>query len=220
MKRVVVLGGGMVGGFMARELSRDPRFEVSVFDRDEQALDRSARTGRLKTRTLDLSVPAAIREAAASADMVIGAVPGHMGFRTAQVVLEVGRPLVDISFFPEDPFQLDSLARARGVTAVVDCGVMPGLGGMLGIHLAAQYDRAERLVILVGGLPVERRWPMEYKAPFSPIDVIEEYTRPARLKLGGEVVALYRNLDYQLPASTAVRRLTLGGPQVAVALTW
>ncbi len=36
----------------------------------------------------------------------------------------------------------------------------------------------------------------------------------------GEIVALYRNLDYQLPASTAVRRLTLGGPQVAVALTW
>jgi saccharopine dehydrogenase-like NADP-dependent oxidoreductase len=41
---------------------------------------------------------------------------------------------------------------------------------------------------LVGGLPVRRSWPWQYKAPFSPIDVLEEYTRPARLVEGGEVV--------------------------------
>ena len=33
---------------------------------------------------------------------------------------------------------------------------------------------------LVGGLPAVREWPYEYKAVFSPIDVIEEYIRPAR----------------------------------------
>jgi len=33
---------------------------------------------------------------------------------------------------------------------------------------------------LVGGLPKTKKWPFCYKAPFSPIDVIEEYTRPAR----------------------------------------
>jgi saccharopine dehydrogenase-like NADP-dependent oxidoreductase len=33
----------------------------------------------------------------------------------------------------------------------------------------------------VGGLPKERTWPYEYKAPFSPIDVIAEYTRPSRI---------------------------------------
>jgi saccharopine dehydrogenase-like NADP-dependent oxidoreductase len=33
---------------------------------------------------------------------------------------------------------------------------------------------------LVGGLPKEKKWPFYYKAPFSPVDVIEEYTRTAR----------------------------------------
>ena len=33
---------------------------------------------------------------------------------------------------------------------------------------------------MVGGLPKIKKWPFCYKAPFSPIDVIEEYTRPAR----------------------------------------
>jgi saccharopine dehydrogenase-like NADP-dependent oxidoreductase len=41
---------------------------------------------------------------------------------------------------------------------------------------------------LVGGLPVVREWPYEYKAGFSPIDVIEEYIRPARFVHEGVVV--------------------------------
>ena len=40
----------------------------------------------------------------------------------------------------------------------------------------------------VGGLPVEREWPYEYKAVFSPIDVIEEYTRPARFVQNSKII--------------------------------
>ena len=39
-----------------------------------------------------------------------------------------------------------------------------------------------------GGLPREPRWPFHYKAAFSPADVLEEYTRPARLVEGGKIV--------------------------------
>jgi saccharopine dehydrogenase-like NADP-dependent oxidoreductase len=41
---------------------------------------------------------------------------------------------------------------------------------------------------LVGGLPKKRKWPFYYKAPFSPVDVIEEYTRPARYVENGKIV--------------------------------
>ena len=41
---------------------------------------------------------------------------------------------------------------------------------------------------VVGGLPKIRTLPFEYKAPFSPIDVIEEYTRPARFIENGHIV--------------------------------
>lgn len=186
--KVVVLGGGMVGGFMARALAADPGWQVTLCDRDPAALARAAARAPLATRQADLADPAAVRAAVDGADLAVGAVPGFMGFRTVQTVLEAGRPIVDISFFPEDPFDLDALARAHGLTCVVDCGVMPGLGGMLGAHLLRGLDRATSLSIMVGGLPAERRWPTEYKAPFSPIDVIEEYTRPARLRERGEIV--------------------------------
>jgi saccharopine dehydrogenase-like NADP-dependent oxidoreductase len=41
---------------------------------------------------------------------------------------------------------------------------------------------------MVGGLPKIRKFPFEYKAPFSPIDVIEEYTRPARYVENGVMI--------------------------------
>jgi saccharopine dehydrogenase-like NADP-dependent oxidoreductase len=96
---------------------------------------------------------------------------------------------VDISFFPEDPFTLDVLARERGVTAVMDCGLAPGLGNILMGRMNEELDEIETFLCYVGGLPVTRRRPYEYGAVFSPIDVIEEYTRPARyIENGVEVV--------------------------------
>jgi saccharopine dehydrogenase-like NADP-dependent oxidoreductase len=88
----------------------------------------------------------------------------------------------------EDPRTLDELARAHGTTAVVDCGVAPGLANMIIGARCAQLDRVDDVLFHVGGLPRERRWPYEYKAPFAPSDVIEEYTRPARSKENGKIV--------------------------------
>jgi lysine 6-dehydrogenase len=89
---------------------------------------------------------------------------------------------------PEDPLELDSLAKRNSVTAVVDCGVAPGMSHLLAGCAASQLLPCDNIEIYVGGLPRERRWPFEYKAAFSPADVIEEYTRPSRLVEHGKVV--------------------------------
>jgi saccharopine dehydrogenase-like NADP-dependent oxidoreductase len=111
-----------------------------------------------------------------------------MGFKVLRTLIEAGKNVVDIAFFPEDPFLLDELARKNGVTVIVDCGVMPGMGNILSAYAAAQLDHVEDILILVGGLPQVREWPYEYRAVFSPIDVIEEYTRPARYLEHGRIV--------------------------------
>ncbi len=185
--KVVVLGAGLVGGPMARDLAADPRFEVTVADRDEQALARLAGP-RLATIRRDLADPNVVTELVRGFDFVVGAVPGFLGFQTLRAVLEAGRHVVDIAFFPEDAMQLDDLARSRGVTAIVDCGVMPGMGGALVARAARRLDEVDSALIQVGGLPEVRQWPWEYRAVFSPIDVIEEYTRPARYRENGELV--------------------------------
>jgi saccharopine dehydrogenase-like NADP-dependent oxidoreductase len=183
--KIVVLGAGMVGSAIAADLCRE--HVVTAVDADGGRLAALAGRHPLATQTADLSDPAALRRAIAPADLVIGAVPGFMGFATLRTVIAAGKNVVDISFFDEDPFELDALAREHGVIAVMDCGVAPGLSNMiLGYHAPRMAVAGFRC--LVGGLPARRTWPWQYKAPFSPIDVLEEYTRPARLMENGVVV--------------------------------
>ncbi|GAB4226855.1 MAG: saccharopine dehydrogenase family protein [Acidobacteriota bacterium] len=187
MARVLVLGAGLVGRSLARRIAAEPRCRVTVCDRDPAALEALAAAG-LETRAADALEPGTLDAVAAGVDAAVNALPGALGFRALAALLARRVPVVDISFMPEDPRTLDAAARAAGVPAVTDCGLMPGLGGMLAVHLAGRLDAARSARILVGGLPVERTLPFEYKAPFSPSDVIEEYVRPARIRRGGREV--------------------------------
>lgn len=186
--KVIVLGAGRVGEAIARDLASSGRFDVAVADMSEAALDRLADLSGVTTERADLSSSGEIARLAKGRDLVVGAVPGPMGFATLGRVIETGVNVVDISFFEEEPWQLNKLAMDRGVTAVMDCGVAPGCSNLILGRAEASWDRVDSFRCFVGGLPVARHWPYQYKAPFSPIDVIAEYTRPARLMEGGEVV--------------------------------
>jgi lysine 6-dehydrogenase len=188
MKNVVVLGCGLVGSLMIRDLALSSDLRVRAVDVSEGNLDRLREVSGVELLRADLSSPDAIRSAIAGADVVVGAVPGRMGFAMLRTVIEEGISISDISFSPEDPLVLDGLAKSKGVTAVVDCGVSPGLSNLAIGRAASKLVSVDEAVIYVGGLPAERFWPFEYRSVFSPTDVIEEYTRPARFVENGRVV--------------------------------
>jgi len=187
--KIVVLGAGLVGGPMALDLAEDERFEVTAADLSEEALAKlRGKNPEIATVRQDLSNPAEVGALVAGFDMVISSVPGCMGYATLKAVIDAGKDVVDIAFFPEDPFTLSELAERKGVTAIVDCGVAPGMSNLLVGYADSQLDETDTVLIYVGGLPEKRLWPFEYKAVFSPADVIEEYTRPARYVQNGTLV--------------------------------
>ena len=176
MKKIIVLGAGLVGGVMAEDLSKN--HEVTSVDISQKNLDK-LKSNNIKKICLDISKSKSLKNVIKDFDLVIGAVPGFMGYKMMQDVIEAKKNIIDISFYPEDPFGLDELAKKNNVVAVMDCGVAPGMGNVIFGH----HDRSMKISdyeCLVGGLPVKREWPYEYQAVFSPIDVIEEYIRPAR----------------------------------------
>lgn len=194
MQKVIVLGAGLVGKAMAIDLSK--KFDVTSADFSEEALV-TLKQHNIKTQKLDFGDLKLLAQTIQPFDLVIGAVPGFMGFQTVKTVIEAGKNMVDISFFPEDPFLLDDLAKKHNVTIVTDCGVAPGMGNIiLGYHNKRMTVKSYEC--LVGGLPVVREWPYEYKAVFSPIDVIEEYVRPARYVQSGEIVTKEALSDSEL----------------------
>ncbi|HSQ35901.1 MAG TPA: saccharopine dehydrogenase C-terminal domain-containing protein [Candidatus Binatia bacterium] len=187
-KKIIVLGSGLVGAPMALDLAADPQFEVSVADLSPEALQKCALNKAVKALRADLSDAARVKDLVSAQDLVINAVPGFLGFQTLKAVIEAGKNVVDIAFFPEDPFLLDELAKKNDVTAIVDCGVAPGMSNVLVGHVHHQLEQTHSALIFVGGLPETRTWPYEYKAVFSPVDVIEEYIRPARYVENGKLV--------------------------------
>ena len=187
--KVVVLGGGRVGSAIVRDLAAEEGLSVLGVDLDPLRVERMTEFGADGV-VADLSDLGNVSKAVADADLVVGAVPGFMGYQTVERVLQDGKAIVDISFFTEDELGLDELAQEAGVCCLVDCGIAPGLSNLILGRLEEHLDETTSFHCLVGGLPVERTWPWEYKAPFSPGDVIEEYVRPARLRREGVEITM------------------------------
>ena len=183
---IAILGAGMVGRTMAADLSAI--YEVTSFDISAGALEMlSAKHPAVNTVIADLTDYGHYGKLLAGYDFVITAVPGFMGYKALEAVIKAQKNVADISFFPENAIGLDALAKENNVTAIVDCGVAPGMGNyVVGYH--NEKMKITSFECMVGGLPVHRIKPFEYKAPFSPVDVIEEYTRPARMMENGRIV--------------------------------
>ena len=186
MSNIIVLGGGMVGRAMALDLAK--HHTVTLTDISQEALRKTQqRNSEIQTLLLDVTDTRTLKNTLTPFDIVVCAVPGFLGFNTLKAIIESGKDVVDISFFPENSLELDALAKQYGVTAIVDCGVAPGMDNLI----LGYYDTQLKLTdfeCLVGGLPKIKKWPFNYKAPFSPMDVIEEYTRPARYVENGQVI--------------------------------
>ena len=186
--RITVLGSGLVGSAIIKDLASEPSFSILAVDLSEESLGRVAGLDRVQTRQGSVKNEDFLAEVCLNADIVVSAVPGFMGFECLKNLIDLKKNVVDISFFPEDAFELTQLALAQNVTAVVDCGVAPGLCNIQAGYVQKKMDSVHSYLCYVGGLPRTRTWPFEYKAVFSPIDVIEEYTRPARYVEHGELV--------------------------------
>lgn len=185
--KVVVLGAGYVGNVIARDLAENPSTEVSIVDINQEALDKLTHDN-LHGICADLSNPNTIKDIVKDFDLVIGALPWLIGYKALEAVIEAGKNIVDISFFEEDPLSLDELAKEKGVTAIVDCGVAPGSSNIILGYIDSILDKTESFLCYVGGLPVEREWLFDYRSPYPPIDVIVEYFQLSRYIENSEIV--------------------------------
>jgi lysine 6-dehydrogenase len=186
MSKVIVLGAGMVGSAMAIDMTK--KHKVTLTDISQEVLNRAKqKCDDLTILQLDATNKKELQGTIKQHDLVINAVPGFLGFETLKAIIEADMNVIDIAFFPENSLELDALAKEHNVCAIVDCGVAPGMDNVI----LGYYNVIMKLTdfeCLVGGLPKIKKWPFCYKAPFSPIDVLEEYTRPARYVEHGEVV--------------------------------
>ncbi len=89
MKNVIVLGAGMVGKAITEDLLSD--YFVKAVDLDKKKLESIKKNKNLSTEVTDLKDSQLLTKAVKDFDLVIGAVPGFMGYKTIKTVIEAGK---------------------------------------------------------------------------------------------------------------------------------
>ena len=173
----------MIGSFIAEELCND--FEVMVVDNNKSTLNQiEKRNHRISAINFDVK-NGIIEDIIANYDLAVNCLPGFMGFEMLKKIIQCKVSCVDISFMPENCLELSEFALENNCLVIPDAGVAPGLSNLIIGNIVAN-NKIEEIQTMVGGLPKRKNPPWNYKAPFSPIDVIEEYTRPARIRINGK----------------------------------
>ena len=221
MSKIVVLGCGAVGRHMAIDLSKDPGLEVISADVNREALEELAREHPIQIRVEDLSSEEGVMRSVDDADIVIGSVPYDIAYTMLKRVIRAGKNIVDISYFPEDPFGLDELAKTHGVTALVDCGVVPGMANII-LGNCMRKMKVRRYECYVGGVPKDRNAPLGYKSPFPVLEVLEEYAESGRMVEEGKVVVrpmLSESMTIDLPKAGTMACLNSDGLRTLIRTT-
>ena len=188
MAKVAQIGAGLVGKAMALDLAK--KHNVFLLDFNDKALKEVQFLNQsIVTSCFDLNDTDRLIEFVSETDIVLVAVPGSLGFETVQKIIECKKDIVDISFARENLMLLNSIAKKNEITVIYDAGVAPGIPNFILGNLNKD-QKVLSFKYFVGGLPMEPTPPYNYKAPFSPIDVIEEYTRPARIMKDGKLITL------------------------------
>lgn len=109
---IAVLGAGMVGRAIALDLAKN--FSVTCFDLNAENLEAlKQRNAAIQTVGADLSLYSEYINLLSPADLVVTAVPGFMGYKTLETVIDAGKNVVDISFFLKTHFNWIALQSSE-----------------------------------------------------------------------------------------------------------
>lgn len=195
MANVLVLGGGLMGRAMAYDLCRQEQVdEVRVVDIDQQRLDEAKAivdSEKAVFETMSVTDDAALKSALTGVSLTMGAVSYQFNRRFTEACIEAGSHFIDLGgndAIVDEQFALHERARQAGVTVFPDCGLAPGLAGLLGYYLYEGFDRCEEIHLRVGGLPQNPRPPLDYMLVFSMHGLINEYKEDCRVLQDGKLV--------------------------------
>ncbi|MFO7674735.1 MAG: saccharopine dehydrogenase C-terminal domain-containing protein [bacterium] len=186
--KVAVFGAGMMARAAVFDLVRQPDVtEVRVADREPRALASLRRfVGGRKLRPVEADAAdlEAAEEFICGTDVAVSCVPYPLNFGLAEAAIACGAHFCDLGGNNDavaDELGLDRRARRAGVTLVPDCGLAPGLVGVIAADAVGRLDRCESLRLRVGGLPRRPKPPFGYGIVFSAEGLVNEYAEPCRV---------------------------------------
>jgi lysine 6-dehydrogenase len=194
--KVVVLGAGLMGREVARDLSASDKVEkVYLADLDIEMVNdfiNEANLQKIEAVYCNAEDEQQLRDIISKGDVCVNALFYEFNERVASAAIDVGVHSVDlgghIGEVTENVLKLDEQAKEKNVTIIPDLGLAPGMINILVGYGASKLDRVESIQLYVGGIPVKPEPPLNYTRVFSLEGVIDHYTEPAKIIRDGQLV--------------------------------
>jgi saccharopine dehydrogenase-like NADP-dependent oxidoreductase len=195
MKRVLVLGAGLVSRPLVHYLTGHEGIEVTVASRTVSKAEALV-AGRQGGRALALNVKdeAALTKLVAEHDISVSLLPATEHVKVARMCLAHRKHMATTSYISPQMAALDGEARAAGLTFLNECGVDPGIDHMSAMRIIHDAEKRGCKVTsfrsYCGGLPAPEANtnPIGYKFSWAPRGVLVAATNPGRYLKSGSVV--------------------------------
>jgi saccharopine dehydrogenase-like NADP-dependent oxidoreductase len=202
---VGVVGLGKVGELLATLLI-DSGFGVTAYDVRERA------DLPFRTWMLDVRDTAALAAALSGSDAVVSCVPYHLNLPVAEAAHAAGVHYFDLTEdVPTTKRVLELASNDSKIVYVPQCGLAPGLIGIVGSWLAQDFESIRSIELKVGALPRHPAGLLGYAFNRSPEGVVNEYLNDCEVLRSGR--------RQTVPAMSELERVVIGGVDLEAALT-
>jgi saccharopine dehydrogenase-like NADP-dependent oxidoreductase len=175
--RTVLLGAGHIGQTIARLLARSGDYELTVVDRDADALARLAGLP-LRTVVADTADPERIHALLRGNDAVVNALPYTFAIAVATQAREARVHYFDLTEDVAATRAIQALAEGADCAFMPQCGLAPGFIGIVAHRMAQSFDALQELKMRVGALPAFPTNSLKYNLTWSVDGLINEYCHP------------------------------------------
>ena len=180
MKNILVLGLGKVGSLVGTLLSK--KFNVCGLDQNKPHYNYKLPFNVIQNDVGNLKTMKSILK---DYDAVVSALPFFLNKNIAKLAHDLNLHYFDLTEDVETTKYIKKLSKTGQKIMAPQCGLAPGLIGIIGNDLAIQFNELRDIELRVGALPRYPNGQLAYSFTWSPHGVINEYINDAEVIQNG-----------------------------------
>ena len=188
VEKILVLGAGKVGSTVADMIAHYHGWPVTLADAKPDAGDQSDTL--VRPISLDVENTEALHAALGAHSVVINCLPFYLAQRVATEAAKCGVHYFDLTEDVAATKAIRELSANATSILMPQCGLAPGVIGMLGGYLASRFDELYDLRLRVGALTRNATNRLRYNFTWSIDGVINEYCNPCDAIVNGQQVSV------------------------------
>ncbi len=181
MEKVLTLGMGKVETLVSILLSN--KYSVTAVDKELPYYDIDL---PFMVKKVDVTNSEEVKKLIDANDAVVSSLPYYLNKEIARLTHEAGKHYFDLTEDVQTTNYIRDLSKTSKGVMAPQCGLAPGIIGIIGADLANSFTKLRDIELRVGALPKYPNGLLAYSFTWSPDGVINEYINDAEAIVSGK----------------------------------